>query len=186
MEKINNYIIITKHYSRYSHSPRRSTAHLLSPSSPKAQLASAWYTRACWGLNSTVTLRSSPGFSCPVSGDSWNGGSTNHLNTVWSLLGGKHAFGDVSTHISLDGSCIFNHPIHLYLEFRKRKLVWEHCWAAQGGRITVSGTSRAWWGIAARRHTWNVPSLHSNSTASTYSHWKEVHTQIQDTFMHYH
>lgn len=37
-------------------------------------------------------LHSSPGFNSPVSGDSWNGGSTNHLNPVCSLLEKKHAF----------------------------------------------------------------------------------------------
>ncbi len=95
----------------YSHNPRRSTVQLLFPSSPKAQQASAWYTRACWGLNSTVTLHSSPGFNCPISGDSWNGGSTNHLNPVCSLLEKKHAFTGFKIQHFLHNSDYFSHAL---------------------------------------------------------------------------
>lgn len=41
-------------------------------------------------------LHSSPGFNCPVSGDSWNGGSTNHLNPVCSLLGTQNVHSQLS------------------------------------------------------------------------------------------
>lgn len=95
----------------YSHSPRRSTVQLLSPSSPKAQQASAWYTTACWGLNSTVTLHSSPGFNCPVSGDSWNGGSTYHLNPVCSLLVEKCAFTGFKIQLPLWPPTVVSHKI---------------------------------------------------------------------------
>lgn len=47
----------------------------------------------------------------------------------------------------------------MYLVFLSRKVVCEECSTAQIGSSTESGTSRAWQGMVARRHTWKLPSL---------------------------